>query len=491
LLEAVTDLAIDITSMGDQTVRNAHNNLKRICAILANPGYSAQRRELEEMQQQQLVGKASLWEPQLQPAVLGNTLSPMISVRSSFQKLMTQTQANHHEYLKKFYHPSTKTHRPLSLQFPALSAEIKLDGERMIVHIQDGRVTMNTRNSKWYSELYSPVLGPCLRKALQKYPCLNVILDGEIESWDGANQRLIPFGENRAVAGYRRAYLGRHGRINPIDENLHDANDVTAMRTANDFFRDTTTGLDEQVARGENFWLKFMAFDILYIQGRDARRLLDDCGLDRVEIGSIITLPLIARKKVLYRILTQQPNEVEICPAVVIRCNGDVVPAEDYFSTTDQMTEYGYPVTLLDSTHATIRGEIPNLEELDVKRQQGRTHAQISRLRAQAMEKFYSKVVEDHKFEGLVVKDLASPYLFGLRKFWWKFKPDYETDEAVDLDVSKFMLVLIVPRKSLSDSFRVLVVVSTSTILGCNLGCHVCDGHSKWRFSVRVSCGSR
>lgn len=416
-------------------VRNAHNNLKKICTILADPGYTTRRKQLEQLQQQKFQGKALVWEPQLQPAVLGNTLSPMISVRSSFQKLMTQTHANHQEYLKKYYPPSTKSHRPLALQFPALSAEIKLDGERMVIHIQDGKVTMNTRNGKWYSELYSPVLGPALRKALQKYPNLNAILDGEIESWDNSNQSLVPFGENRTVAGYRRAYLKRHGGINILDENLHAEDDITAMRTANDFFRDTTTSMEEQVARGENLWLKFMAFDILYIDGPDATRLLDDCSLANVEVGSIVRLPLMRRKQILYRILTQQSNEVEICPAVVIRCNGDVVPAEEYFSTTDTMLEYDYPVTLLDSTQDSIRGVIPNLEEVDVKRQYGRTPAQISKMRAHAMEKFYSRVVEEYKFEGLVVKDLASPYLFGVRKFWWKFKPDYETDEAVDIDV--------------------------------------------------------
>jgi ATP-dependent DNA ligase len=89
---------------------------------------------LEELKQRQADGTATIWEPQIQPAILGNTLSPMISNRSSFEKLMTQTHSHHQHYLKKFHPKSSKTYLPL--QFPVLTAEIKLDGERMIVHIK-------------------------------------------------------------------------------------------------------------------------------------------------------------------------------------------------------------------------------------------------------------------------------------------------------------------------------------------------------------------
>jgi len=417
---------------------NAHNNLQRICTALADPTFTDRRGRMEEIRKNQRQERESIWEPQVQPAELGNTLSPMISTRSSFEKLMTQTQAHHEVYLKKIYPTSSKTHRPLSLQFPALTAEIKLDGERMIIHIKNGRVRMNTRNSKWYSELYGPVIGPSLRRSLSKYPNINVILDGEIESWDDINKSLVPFGENRTVAGYRRAFLKHHGMIDPIDtERLHDENDSTVMRTATDYYRDRSLSEEEMIKRGESFWLKFRAFDILYVDGSDKDRLYEDCGIDKNEInkcGSIICLPLLRRKQILYQILAEQKNEVEICPTVVIRCNGDVLSGKDYFSTANLITEFGYPAFLLDSTQAVLQKKIKDLEDVDNKRRLGRTNLQISKLRAEAVENFYTTVVEEYKFEGLVVKDLASPYLFGMRKFWWKFKPDYETDETVDID---------------------------------------------------------
>jgi ATP-dependent DNA ligase len=422
-----------------QELWNSHNNLKKVCAIIADPSFTARRQELEELRKRQSQGLASLWEPQVEKAVLGNVISPMISVRSSFEKLMTQTQANHQNHLKRFYHPSTKQHRPLSLKFPALTAEIKLDGERFIVHVNNGRVTMNTRRSKWYSDLYAPVLGPPLRRALAKYPKLNVILDGEIESWDDSKKCLIPFGENRTVANYRRAYLKHHNMIDPLDEELHsDDDDPNVQRTSAEYFNQkVTVDHQEKVRRGEHFWLKFMAFDILYVDGEDGRRLLEDCGISSdSSLGSIIHLPLMQRKQLLYRLLTLQENEIEICPTRVIRCNGEFLSGEEYFSTTNPIYEHGYAATELDSTQATIEGKIPDLEAMDEQRMLGRSAAEISRMRARAMESFYVQVVEDYKFEGLVVKDLASPYIMGERKYWWKFKPDYESGEAVDIDVS-------------------------------------------------------
>jgi hypothetical protein len=414
--------------------RSAHNNLKRVCAILADPEYAIRRKEME-------LNKgldSTPWDPQVESAVLGNTLSPMISTRSSFEKLMAQSQRRHETYVKKIYPASAKKYRPLSLRFPALTAEIKLDGERFIVHMKEGHVEMNTRNGKWYSELYGPVLGPALRRALAKYPKVDVILDGEVESWDDTKKSLVPFGENRTVASYRRAYLKHEGLVDPIDTNYHPdrRNDPNVMRTTSQWNK-VELNPEEQASRGRRFWLKFMAFDVLYVEGDDARRLLDDCGVSSdVPTGSIINLPLLERKQILYRLLTTQENEVEICPTAVIRCNGECVPGEEYFSTSEPIMEFGHLATQLDSTYATIRGDISGLEEIDELRQEGKKDRSISRMRTRAVEHFYIKVVEEYKFEGLVVKDLASPYRFADRGFWWKFKPDYESEEAEDVDVS-------------------------------------------------------
>jgi DNA ligase N terminus len=152
---------------------NAHNSLKNLCSKLANENYYNERQRMEDWKRQQeqqegsgggggnMEAAANKWLPQALPATLGNTISPMLSERTTFAKCLTQLQENHQRYLK-----SSSLFRPipLALKFPAFCAEIKLDGERMIVHMerqpqqqQKGRVTMHTRNGKWYSQLYRQV----------------------------------------------------------------------------------------------------------------------------------------------------------------------------------------------------------------------------------------------------------------------------------------------------------------------------------------------
>ena len=49
--------------------------------------------------------------------------------------------------------------------------EHKLDGERQLVHCKGGIVTVHSRNSKWYSEIYSPIVGPYIRKVSFELKC--------------------------------------------------------------------------------------------------------------------------------------------------------------------------------------------------------------------------------------------------------------------------------------------------------------------------------
>eukprot|EP00980_Cylindrotheca_fusiformis_P025864 scaffold14741_cov135-Cylindrotheca_fusiformis.AAC.14 len=177
---------------------SAHNSLKSLCDKLANPEYEESRRRQEELEKKMNEGLSSRWDPQSQPVILGNVLSPMLSSKLTFEKGMTQISANHAEYLK-----SSPGKDDLALKFPAICAEVKLDGERMLVHVEKGKVTMHTRNGNWYSELYSPLLGPPLRRALSKYT-VDVVLDGEVMAWDNRREELVPFGYNRTVANFRR-----------------------------------------------------------------------------------------------------------------------------------------------------------------------------------------------------------------------------------------------------------------------------------------------
>jgi len=87
-------------------------------------------------------------------ATLGHTLFPMLSSRTGFSTLISDMEERHHlfaESLKSSKEEDSKQiASSLALKFPAFICETKLDGERMIVHIQNGKVTMqvNTVVSK-------------------------------------------------------------------------------------------------------------------------------------------------------------------------------------------------------------------------------------------------------------------------------------------------------------------------------------------------------
>jgi hypothetical protein len=202
--------------------------------------------------------------------------------------------------------------------------------------------------------------------------------------------------------------MRRHGLLDEIDTKFHakGSTDARVMGNVDDWMAKQSDNDDDD---GKDCWLLFCVFDVLYVDGEDATKLMQrECGFDNVSPGSIIHLTCLQRKQILHRMLEEQETEVEICKSVVIRPNGDCMPGEEYFG--DLIKEYEHPATLLDSTQAAIQGTISNVEEIDVQRKGGLAEIDISLKRAQAIENFYKTVVEYHKKEGIVVKDLAAPW---------------------------------------------------------------------------------
>ena len=124
----------------------------------------------------------------------GSAFAPMLADKTSFVNLLADLQKRVHNdpVLIKTSAGTNKTeymHRvaalPLPLKHPPFMAEVKLDGERMVFHYKRGVVECCTRRNNWYSQRYSPVLGPPLRKAMgSRFEGLDVIFDGEVLSWD-------------------------------------------------------------------------------------------------------------------------------------------------------------------------------------------------------------------------------------------------------------------------------------------------------------------
>ena len=381
----------------------------------------------------------------LEPAELGHGIVPMLSNRASFEKALSLISARHQSYLLRFPKGDPileKYDKTLAFKHPAFLSEVKVDGERMLVHVNRGEVTMHTRSQTWYSNVYSPVLGPAIRRAIG-YD-VDVILDGEIVAWDNVKKEHIPFGNNRTVANIRRVWLESRGEIDERDCNLHDGqseiNTISNTRAS--------VQLKEGEDPGSQCWLKFVVFDILYIGGPDSNELLKaSCShltpqtspayakLASME-GSIIDLDGYHRKSILYRLIKPQTNQVDLVGGWVITSDGAYVTAEDYFS--DRLDKrYGVPLPTLDSINCVKNGVVHNIAYIDEQRRNGRKDEDIAEERALALDKNYKFLVETEFEEGCMYKDLAGPYVFGRsEKYWWKMKAEYEeAGWASDIDV--------------------------------------------------------
>lgn len=66
----------------------------------------------------------------------------MLSHRTSFESYLKDIAHRHHE-LDKVLPATSPAKSSLALKHPAFACEIKMDGERMLVHIKRGQITMH------------------------------------------------------------------------------------------------------------------------------------------------------------------------------------------------------------------------------------------------------------------------------------------------------------------------------------------------------------
>jgi len=124
---------------------------------------------------------------------------------------------------------------------------------------------------------------------------------------------------------------------------------------------------------------------------------------------------------------------------MVIRSDGTLCDGKEYFSENSPK-EYGYSRLALDSISCTLNGDISDLQIIDSRRRKKKSYLEIDKERAICLDSFYSEIVSRRCLEGLVMKDLDSPYGLGTRfrniGYWFKLKDDYEKlGHAADIDV--------------------------------------------------------
>lgn len=425
-----------------QDIYSSDRDLARLCSKVCDPEYIRRKKiEYEMVKQREGEAMRNLHLPKnKEPARIDNTLYPMLSWKTSFETALDDLAKRHVRFMN-IMEKDDPLRSCLALKFPAFTCENKLDGERNVVHLKNGCVSIHTRNGKWYSQHYSPVLGPYIRKAMGAFD-VDVILDGEVIAWDNRTKTTIPFGDNRGIAKARRQYLQKIGALDERDLNCHQHDTDKNVYSVGDPDKSGKSKYD--VEDGEHVWLRLIIFDILYISGKDANSVMKKAfgylpKIPEVRNGSVIDIDLMQRKRLLYTLIKPEPEKIEIVETFVIRSDGTLIDGVSYFASWADVAEFGYSPLLLDSISATLDGAIDNVERIDELRCMGKTHKQINDSRAGALDEIHADLVSKRKQEGLVLKDLSSPYGFGHKfrshGYWLKLKDCYSNmGHAADID---------------------------------------------------------
>ena len=223
----------------------------------------------------------------------------------------------------------------------------------------------------------------------------------------------------------------RQELIDDRDLGLHDGDhDKNVMSHSSRLNSASTTQIS-----GEHCWLKFIVFDILYIGGVDAQKCISE-SLKSLKskpcsAGSILNLGLYQRKCILYHLIKEQENLVEMVDTMVVRPDGSHVDGREYFSSNEASKEGRNPL-MIDSISAILDGDVPDYQVIDSERRGIISDREIDENRAKAIDIFYSEIVTKRCLEGLVFKDLSSPYGLGSRfrnmNYWFKLKGELQTN---------------------------------------------------------------
>ncbi|ETI48972.1 hypothetical protein F441_07087 [Phytophthora nicotianae CJ01A1] len=221
----------------------------------------------------------------------------------------------------------------------AFVMEPKLDGERITCHVQGKEVQFISRNGINYTENYAPSIKPHVLSQLESG--VDCILDGEMMVWDNTEYRLREFG--------------------------------LLKNTAN------------AVRKGEatNRWLCYVVWDVVYLGGGPkAEQLIREVFKGPGEISAVMGLPLLARRKLLLRILKPLDHRIIIIEQKLVNDKSAKERHEKVMAEVDQQVSNGG--------------------------------------------------------EGVIMKDLNAHYMCGessrKTKKWLKLKPDY-AGMTTDLDV--------------------------------------------------------
>lgn len=158
--------------------------------------------------------------------------------------------------------------------------------------------------------------------------------------------------------------------------------------------------------------LQLPVFDLLYVDGPDAQALIEKSRHlfakdESIRSGSLINLSCMQRYSILYNLIEPQDKVVEHIRRVVIRPDGSSIDGADYFLGRSGL-EYGKSPCELDSIYLALCDE-SGTTKFDTQRC-SKAFEDIEIQRALELERLYSQIVTFGGQEGLIFKDLSSPY---------------------------------------------------------------------------------
>lgn len=198
-------------------------------------------------------------------------------------------------------------------------------------------------------------------------------MDGEVCAWDRASQCYLPFGNNanvrnrereawlaaKAGAGSPRAGYSNSGRPSSSSSSgvsQRAAQDGGGQSQQQSAPSPVSNGSSAPVGWDKDLptWCMFVVFDILYLEGPQAERIiqssLQECGIfgRYVPPGEITNLPLVVRRSILGKVIAPIPNRVDIVPS-------RVVTAQDRALRMEQIEAYFNEVTLAGEEGLVIK----------------------------------------------------------------------------------------------------------------------------------------
>ena len=218
-------------------------------------------------------------------------------------KPMLSERVNPGDIPQRFAH----MHAPIFL-------EPKLDGERMLVHIdkRSGGIVFFSRNGVNFTKRYGDhQLSPLL---LTAFKGLGAVFDGELVAWDPAKRRIHAFGSNRDI-GY--------ASVSSVADTQGDAEELGVSAEGNLFY---------------------IVFDLVFYVDIDGKE------------HDLRNTPLEARKELLSRILIPVPHRVEIVKSRFVQ-DPSVDDIKNFLKTALDKREEGVIVKRAHSVYKlNIRG---------------------------------------------------------------------------------------------------------------------------------------